>query len=142
MSEEITNTGEIKIEEIMVEEAKGEEAKIDKIKESTPENGLSKVKIRHILAMRIKKYGARRVISYILVAVIFFCSGAMADRLVMGHRGNRGFSGNPGIQSGIPGNSFGNGKHGGFNKGQQPPANNPPSQNKTQGTQPADWQKK
>lgn len=137
MSEEINNTEEIKAEEIMVEEVK-EEAKIEEAKESTPEIDLSEVKIRHIMAMRLKKYGAKRVISYILVAVLFFCLGTWTDRLLMGRRWNRGFYGKPGVQRGVPGKPFENGKGGKFNNGQQPPSNTTPPQNQTQ---PADGQK-
>lgn len=142
--QEIT-TEEVKVEEVKAEEARAEEVKTEEIKpeevrKSTPENDLSNIKIRHVLGQRIKKYGVRKIISYLLVAVIFFCGGFLTDRFIIRHRIGRGFYGKPGIQRGIPGNPFGQGRGGKFNKGQQPPSNNPPSQNQTQGSQPADGQ--
>lgn len=159
MSEEMNKpqeivTGEVKVEEVKAEEVKAEEVKTEEIKpeeirkeevrkeevrKSTPID-LSNVKIRHVLGQRIKKCGAKKIISYVLVAVIFFCAGLMTDRFVMRDRFGRGFNGKPGFERNLPGgpggNSFGKGRGGEFKKGQQPPANSNPSQNQNQGTQP------
>lgn len=158
MSEEMNKpqeivTEEVKVEEVKAEEAKTEEVKTEEIKpeemrreevrKSTPDD-LSSVKIRHVLGQRIKKCGAKKIISYVLVAVIFFCAGLMTDRFVMRDRFGRGFNGRPGFERNLPGgNPFGKGRGGEFKKGQQPPANNNPSQNQNQnqGTQPTDGQK-
>lgn len=103
---------------------------------STPETDLSKIKIRHILAQRIKKSSFRKIICIILLAVVCFCGGFLTDRFVMRHAASRRFYGRPGIQRHMPGNFNGNRsfRPNGQKKTQLPPLNKTPSQNQPQGS--------
>lgn len=116
MREEITNTEEIKT--------------------STQENDLSKIKIRHILAQRFKKYGLKKIIGILLLAAVFFCGGVLTDRLILRHGAGKRFYGKPGIRRNMPWNFNGSRsfRYNGRNRTQLPPSNNTPSQNQSQGS--------
>lgn len=108
----------------------------EEVKTSTPENDLSEIKIRHVLAQRIKKCGYKRIIGLILLAVVSFGGGILTDRLVLRHGAKKGFYGRAPIERNMPGKpgekkDF---KSGNGNKKQLPKSKNTPSQKQSQGS--------
>lgn len=91
-------------------------------------NDVSKVKITHILAQRMKKCGAKKIIAVILLAVICFGGGILTDRLALRHGAGRNFYGRPGMQRNMRGNSFGNRNGNNSSQNQQSTQNSKPTQ--------------
>jgi len=69
---------------------------------------LSKVKISAILKERTKKCGVKKIIAFILVAIISFAAGVGVDRAFMNHRNDKGFKNRPGMNRQIPKDRFNN----------------------------------
>lgn len=94
-----------------------------------PEADISKVKIRQVLAQRIRKSKAKHIIAVILLVAICFGGGILTDRLIMRHEYKKGFYGRPGIQYNMRRNSFGKRNSKSFNKNnnQQPAQNAQPN---------------
>lgn len=95
---------------------------------AVPETDISKVKITHILAQRMKKCGAKKIIAVILLAVICFGGGILTDRLALRHGAGRNFYGRPGMQRNMRGNSFGNRNDNKSPQNQQSTQNSEPTQ--------------
>ena len=71
----------------------------------TPQD-ISKVKIRTILNQRIKKCGFKRIISFVLIAILAFAAGVCTDRAFFNHRKGKDFKDRPGINRQTPKNKF------------------------------------
>lgn len=100
---------------------------------NSTETDYTKVKIRHILAQRFKKYGTKKIVGLILLAVICFGAGLLTDRLVMRHENGRNFYGKSAIQRNISGKYYGNKRSRSYgNSGTQQPSSNNNSKQSTQ----------
>lgn len=80
---------------------------------------ISKIKIRTILKQRIKKCGGKKIVAFILVAIISFAAGVGVDRVMTRHRMGKAFRNRPGINRQFPKERFN--KKLPFNSNQQKP---------------------
>lgn len=89
---------------------KTEGQSIDTNNISTKPDDVSKVKIRTIIAHRFKNHKPtfKKVLPFVLVAIIFFAAGVGADKLFTRNRVNRAFKNRPNIQRRLPNNQNNN----------------------------------
>jgi lysophospholipase L1-like esterase len=73
---------------------------------------MNKVKIRQVLMYRIKncKPNFKKIIAFILIAVVFFGAGLFAGRGITRHRLGKNLNGKPAIQRKMP-KGFGRNKN-------------------------------
>jgi hypothetical protein len=78
---------------------------------STAEPDLSKVKIRNVLAYKIKNSKLNRVVAIVLLGIICFGAGIVTDRTFVRHDLRRGYYGKSKIEGNVPRGFYGNRKN-------------------------------
>lgn len=99
MNEEKDITTNENVEPVNIDTDKKSIETVDTINEVSAENDVSKVKVRTILKQRFRKLkpSVRMAIPVILVGIICFVGGIMADRALLWNRAGKFFKDRPGI---------------------------------------------